>query len=122
MAPLGTPGLGYSLLYFLYIFFYFDIDFLHGVQNSIAVHAKIYLMTNSFGDRKAVGGSYVDFFGVRLSNEKSSKAPSYTHSKLGRAHSRSLIKNSRSSRISTIRIRVWPVWGTLILADLPSHW
>jgi hypothetical protein len=57
MEPLGTPGLGYSLLYF-FVYFFFYLDFLHGVQNSIAVHAKIYLIINSFGDRLAVGGSY----------------------------------------------------------------
>jgi hypothetical protein len=40
-------------------------------KNSIAIHAKIYLITNCFGGRQAVGGSYAVFFGgVRLSNDK----------------------------------------------------
>jgi hypothetical protein len=37
-----------------YSFFNFDLDFLNGVQNSIALHAQIYLITNSFGDQQAV--------------------------------------------------------------------
>jgi hypothetical protein len=30
-------------------------------SNSIALQAQIYLNTNSFGGRQAVGGSYADF-------------------------------------------------------------
>jgi hypothetical protein len=46
--------LGYrTLLAKGFTFFYFDLDFLNGVQNSIALHAKIYLITNNFGGRQA---------------------------------------------------------------------
>jgi hypothetical protein len=46
---------------FLGFCFYFDLDFLNGVQNSIGLHAQVYLITNCFGGRQAVGGSYADF-------------------------------------------------------------
>jgi hypothetical protein len=36
-----------------FLFFYFDLDFLKGVQNSRALHAQIYLITNGLGGRQA---------------------------------------------------------------------
>jgi hypothetical protein len=83
------------------------------------LYAQIYLITNSFGGRKTVGGSYADllFFGYTM--KKSAKAPRYPLSiQLGRAHSLSPNKSSCNSHIYTFQIRVL---GTLILACLPSH-
>jgi hypothetical protein len=39
----------------------FYLDFLNGVQNSIALHAQIYLTTNCFRVLQAVDGSCADF-------------------------------------------------------------
>jgi hypothetical protein len=46
---------------FRFYIFIFDLEYLKGVQNSIALYAQIYLITNSFRSRQAVGGSYADF-------------------------------------------------------------
>jgi hypothetical protein len=61
MIPLDRPRLGHSSLW-VFISIYFDLDILNGVQNSIALHAQMYLplITNSFGQTQ--GGSYADFF------------------------------------------------------------
>ncbi len=49
-ARLDRPesgNIGYALVRtFLGFCFYFDLDFLNGVQNSTALHAQIYLITN----------------------------------------------------------------------------
>jgi hypothetical protein len=37
-----------------FLFFYFDLDILNGVKNSIALHALINLITSSFRGRQAV--------------------------------------------------------------------
>jgi hypothetical protein len=47
--------------YKFFIFFYFHLEFLKGVQNSKALHAQIFLITYSLGGQKMVGGSYADF-------------------------------------------------------------
>jgi hypothetical protein len=43
------------------LIFYFDLDFKNGAQNSIPLHAQIYLITSSFGGQQAVGSSYAIF-------------------------------------------------------------
>jgi hypothetical protein len=43
------------------VFHSFYFDFFNGVQNSVALYAQIYLITNNFRTRQAVGGSLVDF-------------------------------------------------------------
>jgi hypothetical protein len=42
-------------------FFSFDLFFFKGVQNSIALHAQIYLITTGLGGWQAQGGNYADF-------------------------------------------------------------
>ena len=42
-------------------FLNFNLEFFKGVQNSIALHAQIYLITNVLGGQKMLGGSYADF-------------------------------------------------------------
>jgi hypothetical protein len=52
-------------------FFLFELVFLNGDQNYMALHARIFLITNSFGGPQAVGDSYTDFvFRVRLPDKK----------------------------------------------------
>jgi hypothetical protein len=77
VLPLSKTTAGRNfpvLLRFLAIgfrFFHFDLYFLYGVQNSIALHTQIYPIANSFGGRQAVGNRYADFvYRVHLSNEK----------------------------------------------------
>ncbi len=68
-----------------YIYFFFELDFLNGVQNSITLHAQIYQIyqiTNSFGGRQ--GGF------VRPIQRKNPPKGRVIHPlNIGRAHNRS---------------------------------
>jgi hypothetical protein len=49
-----------------FLFFIFDLEFLKGVKNSIALHAQIYLITSGLGGWQAQGGSYADFVEISV--------------------------------------------------------
>jgi hypothetical protein len=52
VVPLGRPRKGHTTVGFL--FFYFDLEFLKGVQSSMALTVKIYLITNSLRGRQVI--------------------------------------------------------------------
>ncbi len=108
VVPLDTPRLGHSSLQYRFYFFLILILlflFLNGVQNRIALHAQIYQITIALEVGRAAAMLFC-LWSLAYPKKKFPKGRVTTPLKLGRAHSRSLYKTSRSSRIYTIRIRL----------------